>query len=1589
MRSKREGLSGSINKKRMQDNGKILPFFINMDLSFDKISPDSAIFSKGYSWDVNANPDQGIGTNNPSGEGSNQFVLTPTRSNEAVPGVLLPTVGWNKNVGNFECLNTKELYAATYNSEGRHSIHVLSGDTGIWSKVIEDPNLEFSDDQEAFIADHRFSLRYEKDSNGNITEKHLVWTNGKKWQGWINVVAAIGSNGFNANLYPYWTVLPPHFDRKELLEWPVRPCMIKPLIEVVPNTGTDLGKINRIVDKAFRFAIVRQTTDRRTSTLSPYSLPLTVKSEEYLNNTDNLPKNALLTLDAGSPLTEKLLIYVQRGGAKNSLDSTAVWGDWILYDTIEKFDTAPTGEYWKRTNAWTSFNYDPIFNTIKYNFDNSKVGQIVSQPEASMLQTGMPQISQALTDVDDAVLLANNRYGYNNFSKSIIDKLSAIVKEKAVNICSRPLRTIYLYAYVGQGYPDFSYSSQVGYTFGEDTTVRFGGIRMSATGDQARLDVAEAKSFGLDFADKKAFRVYLKGTPYFSDGEWYIVKTDNSLERIDNIYDLTNADGLINVQTILDSGSYFICRFKLTVPAGRYIATLGRHNVVSSGDYRNTSTYIYGIANSRVKSTTNIGNGRQVVSLKPNSINAADGVYGYSKEMEIDCVNGDVDVWGNNHDTFYVYAPYRQYNSGQGRHRFIEGYFKESPDSLLPVEMFPYRMTGNNMDDGGQFTDKNGFYWAYTKAADSASTDIQMVAKVNCGYPFIFNIPTSQTGIGWKVNAVSYLSSNNNGEVGDCNRVVFNGKVTDLSGAIGYSNIAVSIKDGATVLTRTDGTFTLVIHNGKNSLRSSNVYVNAGGNFLISLSSCGQIPINNYNEALVPCADCNIRTYPLPLNLKIVVENNTQVSLKEGGKYNIGIVGADLAGRLTYVNVFKNIEVSTFLARNNINATYFQMLISGALNLTDENPDIKWVSPYVSKNVINKRYVQWVGDSLVYLDNSGNVVNDATTAAFIKIAIDSLYDANITNNFSLLSTYQFVKEDRLRVYDNGEGQLFNIATFGDPIDVQVLGTNYNQAAINAGLLLPQTNTVLDNNNTTNEQSVGLIVRYDVRLDKLAEKSGFWIEIYTPVQENDVIPFFEVPGFYPVINGEVARFVGYDINGAPQYNYPTTIDIDFWDTYYLQRNIAGKYFNHPFESPNVTDNWGANITSGGRLNVENKDARQVWLGGDVARSDSFMKNGIYNGLASFRDENRKNYGIYPFGEIVAAHTKRNLITFNCINDWFTVEYNMPYTRLREGVMVVTNLDENLSLPRQKTGSIYGIEKRDVEAFIIDQELFFWYDRKNTALIKCNYAEAVDVSQQFGDERGGIQAYLNTKTCFINEWDYANERKNSFDVVMGIDFERGNVYITFRPRRGNSNDPNSYVNQRRNEDVKHQETFVYSIQYKGWLPCVNYTPESYARLRGNRANVEFISFAAGKPYYHNNTANDNFLKFYGVQCEPVVSVVFNKTPDAIKIAQAVSQNINGSLLFIDQIFENQPNSFSYIPANYWKQKETIYYAEVLRDLSSYMPVSPDELFRSGLQDGRRIFGSYMICRFVQRYDDLGKYFQVSSFNYLFTNSLPTKP
>lgn len=1604
-----------------QKEEQILPLFLQMDNAVERIKPNEGTFIKGIGFDQTGNPSEEAGTDSGTKEGQNYLVQTPIRSNQilsTLPPNSLPA-GKNKNGGSFYSVETDEFYYANINSNGNHGIYVVDCDTGVWNTVIVDDNLPFNDNQESFLAENRWSIRFVLGANKNIVAKFLLFTNGAGWQGWINVIEAIATNGFNATLFPYWQLTPPHFDRRELLEWAMRPPMYAPIAATIPNTSADTDKVNRLIDTAFQVAIKRGNTDGRISTASPYSLPLIIKSEDYLNNPDTLPKNALFTFDAGSCLTEEIQVFIRKNTiAQNSLPPTVEWTDWYLYDTIYKFGNSLVSassvlgtQYWLRVNPWANYNYDPNLNTIQYAFDNSKVLQIVDQTDFVRLQNDIPQLSIGMTDLGDGELLVDNRRDYDNLSSQLLSNLNVIVAEKPQIGCSIPIRTIQLYAYVGMCSDDFAYFSQVGYINGSDTTVRFGSLRYGGNFTEARFNEAESKTFDLDFSDKKAFRVYLKGTPYYADGVWYQVNSDNSLVKIPNELDFSDIDTLSYVENIGNAQGYFVCVFTLTVPAGRYIATLGRHNVASSGDYRNTSTYIEGIANSRFKSFTLIDPLAPVpgiTTIKPNA------VISYSKEMEIDCTAGNVDVWGNGHDLFYVYCPYVT-SQGNNHFRFIEGYLQESPQSPLGVELFPYTMTetGGDIapDDSGNITDKNGFYFAYTKRQNSNIIDMRVICKLNCAYPTVFTIVTNQSGAGWRPNSPAYLSDHNNGVVGDCNRVLLTGAITNLDGTIPYSNIAVSIVDGATVLTNETGMFILIVHNGQKSLRVSNVYINSGGNFLITTADCGQIPLFNFNEGLAPCVNCTVRNYPIPIKLAIFIQNNSQTSLKQGGKYSIGCLVADLAGRLSFVNIVGQFPVSSFIERQDTLATFFQLLITGALNFDQVNPDFKWFAPVVSPNLTEKEYTEWVGDYIQYIDNNGNVVTDPSTAVYCSIGITSLFNYNVSRNFSTLAAYQFQPGDRIRIYDDGNGNLLT----GNPIDLKIIGQTYNQAAMTSGLIpststIPVVNNNVSNSTTTsvtdgsgttkvtvqtqqNNQSITLFVLFDPRLTPLINDNGFWVELYTPADQSTILAFSETQGFYPIINGEVAKYIGKQ-SGVPSYQFPTEIDITFWDTYLFPRNITipnvgDKFFNHNFESENISDTFGYKVTSGGRISFNNNYAKQLWYTDESIKSDNFVRNGLLNGIGTFRSSNRKRFIDFKSGPIVMVIAVRNVVFFLCENDFFVTDYNFQYIYANAQGVAVANLNDALGSPHQKIGSNYGMIQEDTGSVIVYEDGISWLDRKNQAWVMSDYRTAKDISLFNPNEGvvGGMSSYLNSKTRAISNWNETAPNSSRFDVIGGVDTERGNLYLTFRPRRNNSNDPTSYGTTRRGVDLLHQETLVYNTITKRFTRFENFTPESYGRMKGKTTGIQLVTFADGIPYLHN-TGNTSFNVFFGIQYDPVMIGIFNQAQDINKIFANLCLDINGPGMYIDFLRTNEPNSFSYVPMNLVNKAENKYKLSILRDMNSYFSPVPENEFRSTLIDGKRIYNLYLLFRLVGDPNNRGKYFEIKTIYNLVTDSTNEK-
>ena len=102
------------------------------------------------------------------------------------------------------------------------------------------------------------------------------------------------------------------------------------------------------------------------------------------------------------------------------------------------------------------------------------------------------------------------------------------------------------------------------------------------------------------------------------------------------------------------------------------------------------------------------------------------------------------------------------------------------------------------------------------------------------------------------------------------------------------------------------------------------------------------------------------------------------------------------------------------------------------------------------------------------------------------------------------------------------------------------------------------------------------------------------------------------------------------------------------------------------------------------------------------------------------------------------------------------------------------------------------------------------------------------------------------------------------------------------------------------------------------------------------------------------------------------------------QSAAIETNSVEMFIDKIVTNEAKSLSYVPVKYFKKKENMMYAELLRDMNSF-PSNEDFVNgRAMLIDGKRIFGQFAKLRFVVYQDSYDKYFEINSFNIRTTNS-----
>lgn len=1052
------------------------------------------------------------------------------------------------------------------------------------------------------------------------------------------------------------------------------------------------------------------------------------------------------------------------------------------------------------------------------------------------------------------------------------------------------------------------------------------------------------------------------------------------------------------VLTLLQKGGQIFQKFDFIVPPGKYIARIARHNIPLTGLYQNTSTYVLGLA-----TKWSFGN----VFGAPTG--AAD-FYKFdnsqldstSKELEIDVCSTDFDQWKTaNKNIFFIFVPYVFDTGGviaNKRWRFIEGYVYEDDITKAPVEQLEYER-GNNGGliqyiRFGQATDHNGFYFLYMAEGTAFEGEVIFKGSANCQEPV--QIATTQidrfshSDRGFFPNTNVSLKDNL-GTYGPCNRILIQGTITDKNTGAGFSGIAVTSTNGQTTFTDSNGFFSLPVHQNINNKRADKLYINSNGG-----NSCFLIPQNGncfdllpYNLAGIPCNNCTQRIYPTTFTIKASILNQTIKGLKDGGTYPVSVHIMDLAGRTTSEQPIGSVDIPTIMEKGAFILSRIQVDLLSTLNLPK---DSAWLIFSCGTNQKVSKQLQWVGDKIDFLDKNGNVVLNGSGAIRARITIQSLLDYNTQNNFSTTATWQFVKGQILRFYDDGNGNLFKPADNNGLLDFPILGTTFNDTV--EGTVATSTTTGGITTTTTapvNNPGNTIIIPFDKRLlalngisatnDGTTESSngcGFWIEIQTPQDQTQVKSYCEIVGTYPIIDQKLSA---------------QTFLLDTFDTYYLTRTIhisqcTGKAILHPFASSSISDYFGQDCGSCGRLNVADPLAKQQWYETDVIKSDEVVNEGRINGMGTFRQSNRKQYKGQQMGGIVGIHAQNKLVAFICELNWFIADYDNNFAQTTKDGLIVAMFNGELGEPDVKVRSKYGCRFEDTGTIIINDVdgYIFFADDKNEGVITMDYKTAYDIA---GIDNKG---YFSDKFNYIRQHNEKlannpNRLTKYYDKVFGWDYKYKELHVSFRPRMDLKSDPQYFTNTERSPFLHLPETFTFSIASERWTQFQTFVQEIYGNLRRGQTGQLMVSFAAGIPYLHNDKTVTTYNEFNGVSDTQIVEIPFKipgtdayrrqiDAPSKDLTFQAVTVESPTVKYFVDKITTTNPFTLSYIPQAHFKRKKNIWYAPILQDMASY----PDALHPvpSNLIDGTgKISGEYCVIRFVRDLQKMNEYNEVDGF------------
>lgn len=1447
------------------------PISVNLDKSKKYLTPTEAFYMLNRERNIN-----GTGTLGKT---------TPLVANYLACAIEQP-LGDNYNNGHCFSEETNELYWWTYNTNGVNYVARLNGD-GTCQIVYDGDCLPLSAAPEHSIEEFRCYLKYDRYC-AHQHGKQLIWTNGLHEIGQLDVEASIATDSFRTPFFEDVCPDPCAYTQMCVPE----PCGALEG-EFVPLAAGEADLNNKIVDVGIKVAFFHIYYDQRESTMSDISTLYFQDSKGCFDAEDGFPRCIKFTVPLGNPMVDKIeIVYSTDNGTT-----------WKSYDIIEKYKPySSTSQYWYERELADLTDLDLVNCTFSYNFCNDKECNPISPERASRVFNPMPRQPQGLIRVKNSLGFYNYLKGNCPVTGTEAKKFEISLNCNNVDNCNDEISTVTVRAVVHN-----NLRNRNGLIF------RLGG----SFGDP---DVdTENAIFGCDIASEGMMQIFsLSGKirnfiPYIeatnSWGQMKQWKSDAyfvSPKEVGIISGMSNLSTRIQVLGEISSGAFYYQEFKFKVKKGtRGFIRLAGHSSNNGlpSEGQTTSTIMGGVL-------PNLTSYRGDMDIS--------GILLPKEEIYFDTCSGDVDL----SETFVVSDLYKAFQNGAHTSSAYSGYIIDANNK--PVEGLEIWYNGQIRSK----TDCNGFYnFALYGDNNNQTISVDVKAETNCIGGF--NTVKTVTLLGAygqmcvtniQITDIDFPNYKNgyyeivNIPVKDCDNLPIGGIRVALSGSKYQVTDAVTgiatfyVRNFSTrnrsvrgVVMDIDGCFTLDCSNGCNPCLP--ITANT------ALPSCFIYPANTTNIATIT----NLNKATALLNKK---------GLKNGGRYPFGFVVKGGCGRISSVypaTVFNGGSLPELDNYINIPKTQEQ----GSLNFCNFNysaigmvlPDWAECVAIVRGENVNNYELQWVVDKI-----------ERTADRKIKLTIQSLNDYNATYNFETNTLYQYVQGDRVEFISNGNGDIFDITTFG-LLNYQVLSPFHDK------VISGQTESPADFFNQ-------ILINDDGSLDDLT--IGAKIELQRPKTCTTEPSYFEI-AHLPVI----------EISGQRLLANPTGTFTTF-DTFIVTRQIGNStsisYPPQQFEHKFPSDFWGHDATQG--IYTGLSDVGKVHFTNAFENERRYGRNITINSETKFNrfGNLEKTLDAPEQGDIIAMAIYDGKVGLGIGEfDSFLFQVSDEFLRVgSNGLVQAAPADALVSDTQPKISGIFGCRYDSIGSINFNDGWCTWIDKGKSALVKHDFNIATDIS------KGKFNLWVKKTIQYMENYNRTAADIDKYRWTTGMNFHTGAMQLTAKrlTQTGGNNEIEPFINM--------SSTILIDPIAEELLTFASYLQEGYSNIVLNDGNgCAFVSFLNGSPYIHP-IIPIKYNEFNGVAYDSIVGVsIHHETGDKEINPQSLEIQSGNFKWYAKKVSVDDPTFESEIPPIRVKQKMDKWNCEFLCDKNSRGGLYGNSASVAGKKP-RGYFCAVILCR-----------------------------